>query len=118
MPCAVAAARMAEEISPMELRPYNTRCVFGGSLIQSSPCGHSRRAAQKRVTGGRWRRIVLGHVLAERVLELRGRARLSLAVEVAGVLAATAPLGMPSGKIAHHPGWRPLQGSASDHVPG
>ena len=32
--------------------------------------------AQKRVTGGRWRRIVLGHVLAEHVLELRGRARL------------------------------------------
>ena len=26
--------------------------------------------------GGRWRRIVLGHVLAEHVLELRGRARL------------------------------------------
>jgi len=39
-------------------------------------------------------------------------------IEVAGVLAATAPLGMPSGKIEHHPGWKPLQGSASDHVPG
>ena len=38
--------------------------------------GRGRRAAQKRVTGGRWRRIVLGHVLAEQVLELRGRARL------------------------------------------
>ena len=25
---------------------------------------------------------------------------------------------MPSGKIGHHPGWKPLQGSASDHVPG
>eukprot|EP00964_Phaeocystis_antarctica_P104869 scaffold69948_cov33-Phaeocystis_antarctica.AAC.1 len=25
---------------------------------------------------------------------------------------------MPSGKIAHHPGWRPLQGSASDRIPG
>ena len=25
---------------------------------------------------------------------------------------------MPSGKVAHHPGWKPLQGSASDHVPG
>ena len=33
------------------------------------------RTAQKRVTGGRWRRIVLGHVLAEHVVELRGRAR-------------------------------------------
>ena len=29
----------------------------------------------KRVSGGRWRMIVLGHVLAEHVLELRGRAR-------------------------------------------
>jgi len=28
-----------------------------------------------RVTGGQWRRIVLGDVLAEHVLELRGRAR-------------------------------------------
>ena len=27
----------------------------------------ARRTAQKRVTGGRWRRIVLGHVLAEHV---------------------------------------------------
>ena len=33
-------------------------------------------------------------------------------------MAAAAPLGMPSGKIAHHPGWKPLQGSANDHVPG
>jgi hypothetical protein len=30
---------------------------------------------QVRVTGGRWRRIVLGGVLAEHVVELRGRAR-------------------------------------------
>ena len=37
----------------------------------------------------------------------------SLAEEVAGVLAATVPLGMPSGKIGHHPGWKPLQGSAT-----
>ena len=29
----------------------------------------------------------------------------SLAEEVAGVLAATVPLGMPSGKTGHHPGW-------------
>ena len=33
-------------------------------------------------------------------------------------MAATAPLGMPSGKYAHHPGWKPLQGSASDRIPG
>ena len=26
-------------------------------------------------------------------------------------MAAAAPLGMPSGKIGHHPGWKPLQGS-------
>ena len=37
----------------------------------------------------------------------------SLAEEVAGVLAATVPLGMPSGKTGHHPGWKPLQGSAA-----
>ena len=37
----------------------------------------------------------------------------SLAEEVAGVLAATVPLGMPSGKVGHHPGWKPLQGSAA-----
>ena len=33
-------------------------------------------------------------------------------------MAATAPLGMPSGKNEHHPGWKPLQGSASDRIPG
>jgi hypothetical protein len=33
-------------------------------------------------------------------------------------LAAAAPLGMPSGKNGHHPGWKPLQGSASDRIPG
>ena len=66
------------------------------------------------MTGGRWRRIVLGDVLVEHVVELRGRARVwPCAVEVAGVLAAAAPLGMPSGKIGHHPGWKPLQGSAA-----
>ena len=32
-------------------------------------------------------------------------------------MAATAPLGMPSGKNEHHPGWKPLQGSASDRIP-
>jgi hypothetical protein len=55
------------------------------------------------VTGGRWRRIVLGDVLAEHVVELRGRAvsGTCLAVEVAGVLAAAAPLGVPSGKDGH-----------------
>ena len=41
------------------------------------------RTAQERVTGGRWRRVVLGDVLAEQELELGGRAR-CLAVEVAG----------------------------------
>ena len=32
--------------------------------------------AQKRVTGGRWRRIVLGHVLAEHVVVRGGSPRL------------------------------------------
>ena len=37
----------------------------------------------------------------------------SLTEEVAGVLAPTVPLGMPSGKIGLHPGWKPLQGSTT-----
>ena len=37
----------------------------------------------------------------------------SLAEEVVGVMGATVPLGMPSGKTGHHPGWKPLQGSAT-----
>ena len=38
-----------------------------------------------------------------------------LAEEVAGVLAPTTPLGMPSRKVGHHPGWKEatLQGSAT-----
>ena len=56
------------------------------------------RAARKRVTGGRWR-IVLGDVLAEHVVELRGRARvwpskIDRGRYLAGVLGAAAPLGM------------------------
>ena len=55
---------------------------------------------------------MLGHVLAEQVVRVEevAFASLSLAVEVVGALAATAPLGMPSGKSGHHPGWKPLQG--------
>jgi hypothetical protein len=50
------------------------------------------------VTGGRWR-IVLGDVLAEHVVELRGRARvwpskIDRGRYLAGVLGAAAPLGM------------------------
>jgi len=67
---------------------------------------------------------MLGDVLAEHVLELRGRARTCLAVEVAGGSfvclfgSGRTAVGMPSGKVGHHPGWKPLQGSADDHVPG
>ena len=40
------------------------------------------------LTGGRWRRIVLGDVLAKHVIELRGRARrTSLAVRQVGSVA-------------------------------
>ena len=46
---------------------------FGGEYLVNIVKG--RRTAQERVTGGRWRRIVLGDVLAEHILELRGRAR-------------------------------------------
>eukprot|EP00964_Phaeocystis_antarctica_P114077 scaffold78037_cov73-Phaeocystis_antarctica.AAC.3 len=35
------------------------------------------RAAQKRVTGGRWRRIELGHVLAEQVVVVEEVVRVS-----------------------------------------
>jgi hypothetical protein len=38
----------------------------------------------ERVTGGRWRRIVLGDVLAEHVVELRGRPVSVIAVIVSG----------------------------------
>eukprot|EP00964_Phaeocystis_antarctica_P034460 scaffold19600_cov109-Phaeocystis_antarctica.AAC.1 len=45
---------------------------------QSAPRPHcGRRAAQKRVTGGRWRRIVLGHVLAEHVVRVEEVVRVS-----------------------------------------
>ena len=39
--------------------------------------GYCRRDAQKRVTGGRWRRIVLGHVLAEQVVVVEEVVRVS-----------------------------------------
>ena len=39
--------------------------------------GYTRRAAQKRVTGRRWRRIVLGHVLAEHVVRVEEIVRVS-----------------------------------------
>ena len=35
-------------------------------------------------------------------------------MQVAGVLTVAAPLGMPSGKNGHQPGWNPLQGSTKD----
>ena len=56
-----------------KIHPVTFCCDFvsGEYLVN---IGQRRRAAQKRVTGGRWRRVVLGHVLAEQVLELRGRA--------------------------------------------
>ena len=43
------------------------------------------------MTGGRWRRIVLGDVLAEHVLELRGKARVWPLSEVwGGITVSTA----------------------------
>ena len=38
--------------------------------------GLGRGTAQKRVTGGRWRKIVLGDLLAGQLVELRGSPRL------------------------------------------
>jgi hypothetical protein len=57
---------------------------------------------------------MLGDVLAEHVLELRGRARTCLAVEVAGGSfvclfgSGRTAVGMPSGKDEHRPGWKPF----------
>eukprot|EP00964_Phaeocystis_antarctica_P053497 scaffold31399_cov54-Phaeocystis_antarctica.AAC.1 len=59
-----------------ELRPPKI-CRRGAKLkgharnrFDSCKCGEYRRgrATQKRATGGRWRRIVLGHVLADVVV--------------------------------------------------
>ena len=55
----------------------------GGRGNGESCGGGQRESSEERVTGGRWRRVVLGDVLAEQELELGGRAR-CLAVEVAG----------------------------------
>ena len=52
-----------------------------------------RRTAQERVTGGRWRRIVLGDVGP--VSGRRG----------SGSFGSSRTVGMPSGKVEHHPGW-------------
>ena len=55
-----------------------------GDVRQRTDLPHGQRPAQKHAAKGRWRRIVLGDVLAKHVVELRGRARACLALEVAG----------------------------------
>ena len=49
------------------------RCALEEYLVN---IGLGRGTAQKRVTGGRWRRIVVGDLLAGQVVELRGSPRL------------------------------------------
>ena len=70
------------------LRCHSTRCAERTVRPEArTPYGHGsseylvniglgRGTAQKRVTGGRWRRIVLGGVLAGQVVELGGSPRL------------------------------------------
>ena len=48
--------------------------VLKGEYLVNIDLG--RGTAQKRVTGGRWRRIVLGELLAGQVVELGGSPRL------------------------------------------
>ena len=65
----------------------------------------------------RWRRIVLGDVLAEHVLELRGRARACLAVEVAGVLVGSGrTAGYAIGEGRTSPWLEAIAGIRGDHV--
>ena len=62
---------------PLTSQPGNQLC-WGCNIcigLSARNIAEGRRTAQERVTGGRWRRIVLVDVLAEHILELRGRAR-------------------------------------------
>ena len=76
-----------------------------------------RRTAQKRVIGGRLRRIVLGHVLAEHVVELE---------EVGPVSGRTSSGSFGSGRTAGYaigegrtsPWLEAIAGIRRDHVPG
>eukprot|EP00964_Phaeocystis_antarctica_P147127 scaffold113631_cov66-Phaeocystis_antarctica.AAC.1 len=63
----------------------------------------SRRAAQKRVTGGRWRRIVLGHVLAEQVVVVEE------VVRVSGRITRDKGITLTTGKFASCPQGRELR---------
>ena len=59
----------------MELAARRARAdLKGGEYLVNIDLG--RGTAQKRVTGGRWRRIVLGELLAGQLVELRGSPRL------------------------------------------
>ena len=59
------------------------RCETSWACVRSvAEVGAS--TAQERVTGGPWRRVVLGDLVAEQVVQLRGRPRLWPRVSAGG----------------------------------
>ena len=69
------------------------------------------------MTGGRWRRIVLGDVLAEHVVELRGRARVSCRGG-SGSFGSGRTAGYAIGEDRTSPWLEAIAGIRGDHVPG
>ena len=68
--------------------------------------GLGRGTAQKRVTGGRWRRIVLGDLLAGQVVELRGSPHVSGRKGTRGSLGSGRSAGFAIGEDRTSPGRR------------
>ena len=82
--------------------------------------GIGRGTAQKRVTGGRWRRIVLGELLAGQSVELRGVVRVSGRIGSGSLLfagtAAAPRAGYAIGEARTSPWLRAIAGIRSGHV--
>ena len=71
----LGAGRFAQ--SPGNCRSANeTTVVLSAESEYLVNIDLGRGTAQKRMTGGRWRRIVVGDLLAGQVVELRGSPRL------------------------------------------
>jgi len=66
----------ADALASGGLRAVSARLTVRGCVEYLVNIGLGRGTAQKRVTGGRWRRIVLGELLAGQVVELGGSPRL------------------------------------------
>ena len=71
MLCAQGAA--ASTFALASTAQNGLRALLVNNLVN---IGLGRGTAQKRVTGGRWRRIVLGELLAGQLVELGGSPRL------------------------------------------